>query len=111
MCFSLALSQVKKTELRRVLGELARAMTPNGVLFVSNPRSMEVIPLYFLFFWAFYIRCHVFGLLDSVLWYSFRKRYSLYAGGAPSFRAVAALLHLCCSVGSWFIRSFLFGLL
>jgi hypothetical protein len=58
MCFSLArslaLSQVKRTELRRVLGELARAMTPNGVLFVSNPRSMQVLPLYFYFFGLLY---------------------------------------------------------
>mmetsp|Transcript_30397 Transcript_30397/g.49089 ORF Transcript_30397/g.49089 Transcript_30397/m.49089 type:complete len:130 (-) Transcript_30397:650-1039(-) len=35
------LFHVKRTELTRVLGEIAASLRPNGVLFVSNPRSMH----------------------------------------------------------------------
>ncbi|KAJ1491364.1 S-adenosyl-L-methionine-dependent methyltransferase [Baffinella frigidus] len=36
-----ALFHVKRSELQRVLGELKAAVAPNGVIFVSNPRSMQ----------------------------------------------------------------------
>lgn len=35
------LFHVKRTEVKRVLGELTEAIKPGGVLFVSNPRSMQ----------------------------------------------------------------------
>ena len=39
-----ARGQVERTELKRVLCELVAAVKPGGVIFVSNPRSMQVSP-------------------------------------------------------------------
>ena len=83
-------TKVKRTELRRVLGELARAMEPNGVLFVSNPRSMQVL---FFFFGLLY-----FGVVYSVL--LIRYCCILFVSGSRSMQGglpLLELLQLCCS--------------